>query len=112
MKTTKVATLGTLAGLGTGAALMYLFDPDRGSRRRGELRHGVRRARRRVAETTREALDLARGAGLLPAPSPARALAARVRRFARSGGGKAALGTLLAAAAVAGGRRLSSGGTH
>lgn len=118
MRTPSIATLGTLAGLGTGAALMYLLDPDRGARRRAQLGRGLKRAGRQVAERagevasavaerSQDALDAARAAGVLPRLSAGQRLAARARRIVRSSSGRWALGALLAAAALTGGTRLA-----
>jgi osmotically-inducible protein OsmY len=62
-----MARLGkTIAALLTGAALMYLLDPERGNRRRALMRDQAERARHRLAEgaesTGRDLRNRARGA--------------------------------------------------
>jgi hypothetical protein len=62
-----IRTLGILVGgLGLGAALMYVLDPERGKRRRAVVRDkalsGMRRAGNRVAAKSRDAANRARGA--------------------------------------------------
>src|SRR5437016_7506812 len=59
--------VGVLTGLGIGAGLMYLFDPNTGRRRRGLVQDKVARA----AQTTRDAIEVVskdlrnRGRGLI-----------------------------------------------
>ncbi len=57
--------IAAIGGLGLGAGLMYLFDPDRGSRRRAQIRDKaqskLRHARRMIDETARDLANHARG---------------------------------------------------
>src|SRR5262245_31743706 len=48
--------IALLAGTGIGAALMYYFDPDRGTRRRSLVRDRVHRARSRARQSADAAL--------------------------------------------------------
>jgi osmotically-inducible protein OsmY len=62
-----IRTVGILVGgLGLGAALMYVLDPERGKRRRAVVRDkalsGARRAGNRVAAKSRDAANRVRGA--------------------------------------------------
>ena len=52
-KETKVMreVIALLSGLGAGAALMYLLDPDRGNRRRALIRDKMVRLNRQTQET-------------------------------------------------------------
>jgi hypothetical protein len=51
-------TMAVIGALGAGAGLMYLFDPDRGKRRRAEVRNKVRhvanRANDAIGKTSRD----------------------------------------------------------
>jgi len=57
--------IALLAGTGAGAALMYYFDPDRGTRRRSLMRDRVNRARSRARRSAdiavKDATNRARG---------------------------------------------------
>lgn len=53
-------SLTLLAGLGIGAAVMYLLDPDRGTRRRHIAADRARRAARLGGRETREAVENAK----------------------------------------------------
>ena len=62
-----IRTLGILVGgLGLGAALMYVLDPERGKRRRAIVRDkavsGVNKAGNRIAARSRDLKNRARGA--------------------------------------------------
>jgi hypothetical protein len=116
-------TLGAIAGLAAGAGLMYVFDPDRGARRRAHLRSELRRAGRNaaeragdvahvVAEKTQDLIEEIRDVGVLTRKSRAQRIADGARRFATSRAGRVALGTLLAAAALSGGSRLAREVAH
>jgi hypothetical protein len=63
-----IRTIGILAGgLGLGAALMYVLDPERGKRRRAVVRDktlsGARKAGDRLAARSRDLKNRARGVG-------------------------------------------------
>jgi hypothetical protein len=57
--------LSVLGGIGLGAGLMYIFDPDRGARRRGVARDKITSAVNRTGETisskSRDLSNRARG---------------------------------------------------
>ena len=61
------AILGTLTGIGTGAAVMYFLDPDRGARRRALVRDKVNskalRASRALSATKEDLTN--RGYGMV-----------------------------------------------
>jgi hypothetical protein len=83
------ALLGWLAGISTGAAVMYFFDPDRGSRRRAvagdRIGSSARRLSRTLANTRKDLAN--RSYGLLieskhrlkPAVAPDAVIEERVR---------------------------------
>jgi len=58
-------TLALLTGLGVGAALMYLFDPERGNRRRSLIRDKAVKLNRQTTEAvqgrTKDLSNRARG---------------------------------------------------
>jgi gas vesicle protein len=66
MKIQSILTGGTLAGLVTGAALMYLLDPERGRRRRAVARDKItsnlRRLRRAAEAKARDLRNRTEGA--------------------------------------------------
>jgi hypothetical protein len=68
--------LAWVSGLGVGAGLMFLLDPDMGRTRRELLRDRLlslmRTARWRLGQRARDARNRAVGAGPIPARQPAR----------------------------------------
>jgi gas vesicle protein len=58
-------TLALLTGLGVGAALMYLFDPERGNKRRALIRDKAAKLNRQTTEAiqgrTKDLSNRARG---------------------------------------------------
>lgn len=62
------AALAAAGGVALGAGVMYLFDPERGARRRGVLRDKITSAARRLArQLDRAARDVRNRTGRLPA---------------------------------------------
>ena len=59
------SVIGILSGVGIGAALMYLFDPDRGNRRRALIRDKAysinKRTTEAIAEKTADLRNRAKG---------------------------------------------------
>ena len=68
------STLALLGGLGAGAALMYLFDPDTGARRREDIHSSASDAAGSTADAAYSTVDSAR--------SSARSLASRISDYA------------------------------
>ena len=68
--------VGLLGGLGLGAGLMFLLDPDRGRRRRALVRDKAVAANRRLADRTAATLE--------DASNRARGIAAEARRLWRA----------------------------
>jgi gas vesicle protein len=88
-------TVGLLAGVGIGAAAMYLLDPEQGPRRRALLRQQLLKARQMTGEAmesrSREASGQARGGGEARASSPRRTTqGSREQETAGAGQGGAA----------------------
>ena len=56
----KAETIGIVGGLAAGAGLMYILDPDRGTRRRARLRKQVQKQLQRAGSWTADSLYEAR----------------------------------------------------
>ena len=76
------ATTTLAAGLGLGAALMYYFDPDRGSRRRTHARNQLIQASHRVPEARAMLNRVANAVGARGTPEQIPMPLPRARRLA------------------------------